>query len=450
MSMENKVERGTGSGVHSVRQISERLWALEQELGLLDWRLAGVYPWQCQRMAIYYEIAKRTGVLEEPQRERPRATVGRKLGRVVRAIREALMCGPFFARAPVETLVFEHPRAKPLDGRRVDIYTSFLVDELRRRGERCFVLASGLEVEEKSRDPARRSVALLYVLASVAARILRPRLTQSDRERLARLEREVERSFGVEFDIADYLVTKASLAAARYRLFKWLFKRLRTRNLYCVVSYALGPQIQAAKEAGVVVTELQHGTFSRFHLGYSFPGRERELACFPDRMHVWSGFWRDRIALPIDRARILVRGFRYQDEALARYVGVRRHPNRLLVISQGAIGSRLAAVVWAHRDQLTGFDIKYKLHPGEVRRWRRYPELRSLAELDNVEVVEEGDLYALMASSRFQLGVFSTALFEGMAMGLETVLVDLPGFEYMEDLVQLGQAVMLEEFLAAD
>ena len=79
----------------------------------------------------------------------------------------------------------------------------------------------------------------------------------------------------------------------------------------------------------------------------------------------------------------------------------------------------------------------YKLHPGEVDGWRaRYSSL-AVARLPNVTVVESGDkpLYAWFAESADLVGVFSTALYEGLACGCRTIIVDLPGREYMQDLI---------------
>ena len=50
------------------------------------------------------------------------------------------------------------------------------------------------------------------------------------------------------------------------------------------------------------------------------------------------------------------------------------------------------------------------------------------------------NLYAELAKSTMQVGVFSTAIFEGLAFGLPTYLVDLPGLENMQTLLDRGLA----------
>ena len=45
-----------------------------------------------------------------------------------------------------------------------------------------------------------------------------------------------------------------------------------------------------------------------------------------------------------------------------------------------------------------------------------------------------------MGQARYQVGVFSTAVYEGLALGCVTLLVDLPGLEYMLPLIERGEA----------
>jgi hypothetical protein len=51
-------------------------------------------------------------------------------------------------------------------------------------------------------------------------------------------------------------------------------------------------------------------------------------------------------------------------------------------------------------------------------------------------------LAAQFSKSSVQLGVYSTALYEGMAAGLRTILFDLPGIEHMDTCLQRGDAIL--------
>ena len=85
------------------------------------------------------------------------------------------------------------------------------------------------------------------------------------------------------------------------------------------------------------------------------------------------------------------------------------------------------------------YHIVFKLHPRDCVNWQnRYPWLVDA----NIEVIDDAEtsLYKLMAESEIQVGVYSTAIFEGLAFDLETYLIDWPGIENIEPLITSGVA----------
>jgi hypothetical protein len=112
----------------------------------------------------------------------------------------------------------------------------------------------------------------------------------------------------------------------------------------------------------------------------------------------------------------------------------------LLVLSQSSIGVRLAELVAQCAPALAarGFKVVYRLHPNEVHGWeRRMPQLRH----SSIEVCTGNTpLYTALERAHVQLGVYSTALFEGLAFNVKTLVARLPGSEGMARLVQSGNA----------
>ena len=82
--------------------------------------------------------------------------------------------------------------------------------------------------------------------------------------------------------------------------------------------------------------------------------------------------------------------------------------------------------------------IIYKLHPGEYETWRQnYPELVEASKRDDFEVIDNSQtpLYKLFAESNYQVGAFSTAIYEGLMFNCKTFILDVPGVEYLSDLI---------------
>ena len=47
----------------------------------------------------------------------------------------------------------------------------------------------------------------------------------------------------------------------------------------------------------------------------------------------------------------------------------------------------------------------------------------------------ETPLYKLFAESSYQVGAFSTAIYEGLMFNCKTFILDVPGVEYLNDLI---------------
>jgi hypothetical protein len=88
----------------------------------------------------------------------------------------------------------------------------------------------------------------------------------------------------------------------------------------------------------------------------------------------------------------------------------------------------------ATRLDRTKYEVIYKLHPGEFDRWKSdYPWLseQSLTLIDHSEV----DIHHYLAHANIQIGVYSTAIYEGLGYGLRTFIWKLPEYERMQELL---------------
>ena len=231
------------------------------------------------------------------------------------------------------------------------------------------------------------------------------------------------------------------------RFYRKIFLRFNINKLYVVVSYGRASSIDAARSLGIEVVELQHGIISPHHPGYGVSSKGLELTYFPDKFYAWSDFWKsvyDELCLPVE---VVNHGFPFLYDGIDKYLNMPKDPNKIVVISQGTIGKDLASFIFQNQFALKNYQIKYKLHPGEYAVWKEYSDLLKLNELKNVEVIKACDLYALLSDSKYVIGVYSTAIYEAIELGVKPILVNLSGIEYMEDLLTSGKAVTFEGFM---
>ena len=98
----------------------------------------------------------------------------------------------------------------------------------------------------------------------------------------------------------------------------------------------------------------------------------------------------------------------------------------------------MSKVAFELASELKGYEVIYKLHPGEYATWRQnYPELVEASSWDNFKVIDNSEtpLYKLFAQSNYQVGAFSTAIYEGLMFNCKTFILDVPGVEYLDDLI---------------
>ena len=119
-----------------------------------------------------------------------------------------------------------------------------------------------------------------------------------------------------------------------------------------------------------------------------------------------------------------------------------------IFISQGTIGSKLSELAWELSKIIDGekYRIFFKLHPGEFSvAAERY---RDLYKTDVVVISDDRySLYDYFATSSVQVGVYSTAVFEGLGFGLDTYIYKIEMSGNMKELVDAGYVKYVKDSL---
>lgn len=426
--------------------LCEALWDAEDQLDLLDWEVNGVRPWEAGRFAVFQSLSSSLGLFENTPDETPSGLVGR-LGFHARLLMGSLTHNPFAGWGHCDALVFEGPRSSSVDGARGCVYTNALVHTLSRQGKRVQLLDTHLGgYHSKSPDPRRSFTDAIGLESGLRFRLLRWRPTAEDQAFLGRVEEFLRQKFQVQVDLAWLLWPGVPRFRASYAVYRRLFEARRPGDIYCVCAHGnLGALVAAGRHLGIRVTEVQHAVVSRHHIGYSYQDRDppTRLDYFPDRFLAWDADWNVLPQLPCAVERVepnwapLTRA--HQGEA--------KRKGLMVVLSQPPIAKRLAQALLERIQCLRGFEIVIKLHPAELREPKLQGVFAALKGAGNVRVAEGAQLYDLLPRAEYQVGVYSTALYEGLDLGCHTLLVPLPGIEHMRHLLAAGRARLLDDFL---
>ncbi|MGP3778031.1 sialyltransferase [Halanaerobium saccharolyticum] len=422
----------------SVKDVCEIIWQIEDKFDLINKQIEGVYFWKLIRMPLYYKITKKIDLYAQAHDNSNNRFI-EKLLYLPKSFMNNYIYGAHKRENQRDYLIFEHPRKVKVNDEYIDKYTHYLIDDFEKNNyeviDRPYFNNHYNTATENRSYVEKPSFLPMYIYNSI--KINKLLLSAKDKELILKIEKELENNFEIDLDLISLILKKVKVFKSKYLYYNKLLKKRSPKKVFLVVSYGNGALIAACKNNNIKTVEIQHGTMSKYHLGYSFP-LNNTIPYFPDEMYLFGKYWFDSTPLPIKSKNIFYYGFPYIERRLIGYQNISKKKNQILFISQGVIGKRLAKYALKLAENNDKYHIIFKLHPGEYDRWKtEYSHLVKAEKKSNFEVVDHNDiaLYQLFAESKYQIGVFSTAVFEGLTLNCKTILINLPGVEYMEYLV---------------
>jgi hypothetical protein len=421
----------------------QRFLEIERTHDLFDLRVADVPVWERVRAGVFNELLytdDETSDSADETDDDPRsgvATVGDYLQEAATAIGDLTVRNPLFALE--YDIVFNSGRRNKLsDGVWWNIY--------------CDPLCEAVDCDCLHLDPSEnyrktplktdhvRPVRPLRMLGTIRQRVsgadlsLPPAVTETARA----VEQDLTATFGNEVDVTGRIRDRLESRAKLLPLFERSLARIDPEVALVISSY-FGREtfVEACKRQDIPVVELQHGMISKYHFGYSYSQGTKEI--FPDYFFSFGEFWTEHVDFPIPDDRIRSVGFPHFERQRAESTP-ESTTNRLLVISQPTIGdplSKFALELDEHPD--IDLEVTYKLHPGEYDNWREWYPWLAESDIDVVDA-DGPDLYTLFAESTAQVGVYSTAVYEGLGFDLQTFLLDTEGIGHLSMLLETGAA----------
>ncbi len=234
---------------------------------------------------------------------------------------------------------------------------------------------------------------------------------------------------------------------------------VRPRVLTEVVSKSVDAMIlnELCKERNIPVIELQHSLLGPIA---KYPDGIKEKQS-PDYYLSYSDYWSEYQTYPIKKENVFSCGSPYFERQVKEYKKKSRVEKfdgdviNVLFISGAAYGPQLSKVAidlaWEAADtEGKKIRIIYKLHPDEFGNWKEeYPELLHEAEKNDtmISVIDSKDvsIYEFFDDAAAQVGVFSTALYEGLAFELSTFILDIPFAGEFIDFCREGNGTLIKD-----
>ncbi|MCR4892233.1 MAG: hypothetical protein K5989_08655 [Lachnospiraceae bacterium] len=336
----------------------------------------------------------------------------------------------------VDLLILCHPRRVMEDGKYICPYTDYLTD-----------LYPNSLVLERARTPDHlepaysRNMAYLdrmtdisYVYNVLFQKLFPGKyraLIQEVKEIMDEPFDDLEKTFRIQIGrqaLYERIVTLYCYRRSMKPALARFLKKVRPRVIVEVVGKSFEARLlnETAKDLRIPTVELQHSIMTP-NAVYPKGVKEKQFADFA---LTYSQYWNEFARLPIPKSRVIAVGQNRFEEQVKKYrTLVHRDPNhRKVVFISGLVYGRplsLLALEFSRIAAEHGIDVIYKLHPIEFPNWREmYPELAA-SGLTVLDTLDKG-IYDVFAECDAQVGVKSTAIYEGLGFGLSTFIMRHP------------------------
>lgn len=413
----------------SVEGICTFIWDLEKKFDLFSKSEQDIFFWQLIRFHLYYEITEKTGIFGAPHGEK-RLSVSSLFHMGLKITESFFFRNPFLSNKAYKNIVM--PNSRQVNG--VDIYTEELIRNL--KADETLILY-GRSIPET--DSGSKNLMAATYFNYVLALIDNNSLSKETKELLIKIEALIKNTWDIKINIQRNCLLRINRFKRDIKTYQKIFEKTKSKNLYLVVGYLNQPIIRAAHLCGMKVIELQHGTFTKYHLGYSFPIDSDKISYFPDEILTFGKFWSDHTPLPI-HTKTTVIGAPYVQRIKDKVKEYSKEKNLIIFSSQGAIAKDLFPFAMEAAELMPDYKFVYRLHPNESL--HSFECALTNKTLRNFSLSHKTpNIFELLAQAEYQAGVFSTTLLEGIALSTKVILINMPGIEYMKPVIDAGDAI---------
>jgi hypothetical protein len=395
--------------------VSHFLREVEEKYDVSNIRVDGEQAWP------YLRIAYATSYLFKGRRVRrkpSRTSVGSALSSIGKLF---YGFGGWFRQ--YDYVVFSTSRKnvrKRIEGKYFDRFADPLIDELGR--DETLLIEDPDPGHLPRKEVYTKDIAGIYPIYLLSAIKRKLSAGPLEIEGQATLD-QIKRDYNIEVDDERIARTFRS----RYSEYKWFFKHLKPSFVFVVCSYYDMGKVKAAKDLGIKVVEIQHGSIGEGHEAYNIYA-DLDRVFYPD--YVLAFGQRDVEILEhsgfVETGKVYALGSFYIDHLKKVFKPDKQLVDRLKNFEK-VVGVTLQSTI---EDELIDFvftcaaldkGIGYVLIP-------RHPIERDYSDLvlpENVMVELEHEFYELMLYVDIHSTVYSSCAVEAPSLGAPNILINI-------------------------
>lgn len=413
-------------------KIEKKILEIEKEYSLYSFKVEGVFIWKLIRTKLVDEIAFKKDIYTQAH-----STIKKNYF----IFFKNLLSNTLTITKKSQNLFFLSNRMQEIEGKYVEIYSYKLIEKYKTDSE--IVYFPLIEKSLKDKTLRKTSIENLdYIIFEIIKYFKKLKINNESLEKINLVKNKLEKDLNIsDIEILSRKKIEEILIKFKvdYQFYKRFLKKRCPQRIFIVCSYGKEALISAAQDLGIEVVEIQHGSMNQYHLGYHFPDN-KTIQYFPNRILVFGKYWAEKTAIPLSRDKIEIIGYPYMKLQIDKYSkNIKERENQILFISQGTIGKNLTEKAVEFAKENPNLNVIIRLHPGEFNRWKtEYKILFENKSLKNLIISDNNNknLYEYMCESKYLIGVYSTAIYEGLYLEKKIGVLNLPGIEHIEDLIR--------------
>lgn len=236
-----------------------------------------------------------------------------------------------------------------------------------------------------------------------------------------------------------------------YLFYRAFFRLKKTKKIFFSQVFWAKGMIAAAHSLNILTYELQHGSFERDHLGYSYPGniqKGNRSIFVPLHLLTFGEYWGRGFNVPAD---IIPVGNTYYNEPLFNIKEdefIDKDCKQILIVSSKAHGNELSKLVICFIEQMedkgNNINIIFKLHDNESGNKMFYANLFEMYK--NVKVIaNEQNISVLIQQADLVVAIASTTIYEALNIGKKVAIYKRGNYLELQNLFELPNVYLFDD-----
>lgn len=399
---------------YSYKSVFQKLLTLEKTYNLYDIKVYGVYIWELIRVVIFEHILEATGVLGNHfSKPNPISNVWFGENNLKNMPEK-------------ERLLFEFPRKGDIDYRTAAFKRQFndeinIFEYPQKNGysdaytqKNIFPIKDFLDYCQKDSTKVEFSA--------------------EDKQIIRWFKQLFIETFGLDIEFSLFMNARIIKFLREFNYFNAFFSQSCYKEVVIPSAYWSAGIIAAARNNGIITSDIQYALISPYHPSFSFDTPARAYGA--DRVYLWSSYWNIK-ETTYNKSFILESNY-FKEKINTLDISLKNKVNHFDVafVSQGRIGKKIFNFALDFARSYPNLNIVFCPHPDELP--TNYPRYQEVELYSNLSFNTEKETLIALSCSKNVAGVYSTSLIEALALGKRVFSLTLGGHEVMEREAEKG------------